>query len=219
MLTKRLLAGQGGITEVSHTDSGMDTGNKASYSFSSLSLGAANDNRYIIVAVHVTYATGDGVPTAVTVAGNSCTKIKQATFVGDYGATYHVSLWRVALTTGTTGTVAVTLPGGNTNYGCGVGVWRLIHEDGTLYDSAANAGDVGGSLSVDTPSGGALVAASIEEDGNQSTWTGANEDYDSVYNDYNSQRASGAHVDGTDGDTGVTVDASNGQAQVCCVWE
>ena len=154
---RRSTAGGSNISSLAYADYAEDSVDRSTYTFSSMGIGAADDDRFILVAVQgaENSVTTSYAPTSVTVGGQSATKLLNAG-VQDFDFNVY-SLWRAAVPTGTTGNVVVVWS--RTIYNCSVATLRLIHATGTVSDSDTTAGsdpETTGSLTL--PSGGVGLA-------------------------------------------------------------
>ena len=156
-----------GILSVNAADMGnLDESDLSSYTFSSLSIGAADPNRYVVVGI----TSRGAYPTAVTVGGLTATSA-----VEDHLAfpITSASLWYVLVTSGTTANVVVTMSAGAQR--CIVDVWTLITDGGTFAvndtnstnSSAANTYDFALTSANNSASLGAAVLAQPDCD---SSW-------------------------------------------------
>lgn len=153
------------------TANAVDMSNTDVYNFSSMALGAENATRIIIIG-----ATGRGTATtfsSVTVAGQSATSV-----IEEYSAENFVSLWQVALPTGTTGDVIVTFADPITR--AGIGVWALYNSNGTVYDTAfdSNSDPLQFTLNI-AANGGVAIGSVIDDDSSDSVlkWAGLTSDF------------------------------------------
>ncbi len=138
-----------------------DATNLTVYTFVAVALGVAHFNRRILVGV---YNVGGVKPTGITVDGIAATEVKdQAGFV---------TIYIVAVPTGTTGDIVVTYAGATTN--CSIGVWRL---DGVTSNTAHHtngqtvAAGSGFSFTLNIPSGGSAIALGFSA--STMTWSGS----------------------------------------------
>ena len=141
--------------------------------FASASLGAADTNRRIVVAV--SHLSNGGEVSGVTVDGAPGTLL-----VSDYvgsGTDPATSIWAASVPSGTTGDIVVSFDG-NT-FDISVGTYRLIKSAGTTaYDTDTSNATGAISMGVNTTVDGACLAISQRENGSSQTWTGVTEDYD-----------------------------------------
>lgn len=169
------------LLTVVYTGTASNTANAASYTFSSASIGAAANDRYIVVAVTDSGVTFVNAPTvsSVTVAGQACTKVAEAwpglTIV------QRVTLWitNSPVTTGTTASIVVTL--NSSAGGAAIGAWAVYGLTSTTpHDTLSVTGAAPLSGSIDHPEGGILIAAAgfYELTSGSVTWTNATEDFE-----------------------------------------
>lgn len=172
-----------------------------SYTFSSQSLGTAQGDRRIVVAVMGRKETSSGeAPTGVTVGGVSASLVVSQQASGDRNS---ASLWIAEVPSGSTGDIVVTFA--NTQQRCGVGWWAVYGlESSTATDTAATATS-GGSLNIDVEAGG--VAFGTANSGSASatfSWTGLTEDFDGAVGTSNGFM-SGASIESASASTPLSV--------------
>lgn len=166
---------------LSYTGTASNTANASSYTFSGASIGTAENDRYIVVAVTDSGSTFVNAPTvtAVTVAGQACTKVAEAW--PNYTSVQRITLWitNSPVTTGTTASIVVTL--GSTALGAAIAAWAVYGpSSATPYDTLLVTGAAPLSGSIDYPEGGVLIAAAgfHELTSGTVTWTNATEDFE-----------------------------------------
>lgn len=162
--------------------------------FSSVSLGAADPNRYIIVAVADSETSQANTPNvSVTVGGVAATVVvpRIPTEVPTDNIT-GIALAVAAVPTGTTGDIVIDWTGGSINR-AGIGVWRAVSSQDmtTLHDSDSNVVQnlgAGGSMNVnvDIPADGVAIAYGAGTSGNPSyfftiTGTGITQNFEGVF--------------------------------------
>lgn len=132
---------------ISYTSTSSSTNNQSNYTFNNMSIGSADANRVIAVAI---YAGLNGTATSVTIGGVSATKV-----VGVTGTV--AEIWWASVPTGTTATVAISLSGSAGR--CAVSAYRIIPGySSTPYSSNSTAGV---STSQNEITGGASVFLSV----------------------------------------------------------
>lgn len=163
-----IYAGSGpSITGFANTANVADTnGGTSPISFTSVAIGSAASDRYIFLMI-----TSFGRPTAVTVGGNSATKLLDNGF-----AIQNVQIWRVLVTSGTTATVTVTYDDGNPLFVM-VSVFTAYKASGAPAISASSSGRPTGSstlssINTSVPAGGFYLAGILAEQATQS-WSAA----------------------------------------------
>lgn len=193
-----------GVTpEAAYTDNGYTTSAGTSHTFSSMSIGAADTNRYVIVGIGCFDLSNQGTtysPTSLTVGGISATKIAGGVSGVDSGFTTGCSLWRAAVPTGTTATVIAYWD--DTISRCQVTTYRLIHSNGTPEDTDAQVSTTANfvTLTLTTPNVG--IAYSAIRDNNAGTdvaWSGTAspvEDFEQTET-YNAYAGASFITDGT----------------------
>ena len=174
--------------QITLTDNSISTAFQSSYTFSSQSLGAEDDGRYIIVA----FGSQESTATAVTVAGVSATKLVDAPDAG--AADENASLWIAAVPTGTTGDIVVTLDSNSTC--CGIGVWRKTGGDAIashLYAVDDESGTPSEDLNI--PADGGAICYGFQRTNTtttRGTVTGLTEDFDEEV-----EAANSVHIGGS----------------------
>ncbi|MBN9497866.1 MAG: hypothetical protein J0H39_14005 [Alphaproteobacteria bacterium] len=157
------------VTNVAH-----DTQNTAltTYTFSSLSLGAADATRRIVVAIAGQRLGSPAEVSSVTVAGISASRVKvQQTGNGN---DHTVELWAAAVPTGTSGNVVVTFNTGHLR--CSVSVFRLLDAAATAHaTSSATNSSAAVSAAIDIPADGVAIAAAYDNGNTTYTWTNLTE--------------------------------------------
>lgn len=169
------------VISKSLTDSAVDSTDTTAYTFAGKSIGAADSNRRIIIAVAGSSVTAGRTISSVTVGGLTATGDVTATSTG-FGTNIS-ALYRVVVPTGTTADVVVTFSGSMRH--CGISVYRLINA-GAVFNTATDI-TIGGSndlsASINIPGGGCAIGSVI---GNGSaavrtwTWTNLTEDVDAT---------------------------------------
>jgi hypothetical protein len=104
---------------------------QSTYTFNNVPIGAADDNRYVIIAVNGASVLSTGTIASVTVNGQAATIVYQATQSG-----YTVGYAGILLPTGTTATVVVTFNGGAGT--CGIGSYSALVTSTTPILTANN---------------------------------------------------------------------------------
>lgn len=195
--SKRAAAAGGGTitsTFVANTNS---TSDASSYTFSAASIGTAESNRIVVVAVWARSASSVSI-SSVTIGGVAATEI--VTALGTGTAFSRLSIYALNVTSGTTADIVV-----NCSAGCvraGIGVWRFSGQaspsttaHATTTDTTASSNALSGTINI--PAGGTAVAVSADGGGTTLTcvWTGATERYDTG-------------VEGVNGFTGASKDSA-----------
>ena len=209
------------VVALSQTDTDSSITNLTTYTFSSASFGAADADRYVIVAGGG-ITEGSRTVSSVTIGGVSAT-ISQQVQDG-----FPVSLAFIAIAavpTGTTGDVVVTFS--STMGEAAISVYRAVGIASiTAYDTGSDTTDPM-TTTIDIPAGGFAVAVSSVACGSLTTWTGLTEDVDFSYGDLcgaNTSFLSSASDTFVSAQTGLTVtsDLSAGEgldAMVVASWE
>ena len=173
-------AGVRGVMSFSNTDTASVVGfiTNTSYTFSALSLGDADTDRSIYIAV-IGGGPEAGVPpiSGLSVSGVSADLVTTNRIQGASSYSVQTDIWRASLPTGATGDVVVSFSGGN-KYGVTVSVYRVLGASNTLFDSAADqvtsSADI--NLSVNTPADGAVIACAISQNSTGPVFSGVTSD-------------------------------------------
>ena len=157
--------------EVSLTANAVDSGSATAYTFSSQALGAAADDRIIVVGGFSTNAVQ--TVSSVTIGGVSAVHVASATDSGGE----QCALWQAAVPSGTTGDVVWTW--GGAEVGMGIGVWRIVNAVPSAYDFSGVTGASALSSTLDIPANGVAIAYSGAASVNRTaTWSGLTEVFD-----------------------------------------
>lgn len=151
------------------------------HTFSSVAIGTAAVDRYVIVAVAIRKQNqaGQAGATAVTVAGTACTQIGSSV----QSDSNHLSLWRTnsPITSGTTANIAVTHV--ETYNNLGVAAWAVTGlQSVTPTDTDSTTTDAA-SVTSTVSAGGIIVAAAYSIGSSSAgthTWTGVTEGFDAL---------------------------------------
>jgi len=176
------------------------SGNGSSVTMTGAALSSAASDRYIVVGVtnrNPSFFGSTGAVSAVTVAGQSCTKV--ADIVGAGFNRVRSTLWITDLpvTSGTTGNVVVTFAGSN-DYG--IAIWAMYGPNSpTPYDTAAATG----TSTIDHPANGMLVAIGGSQGSSSmnTAWSGATEDFEGSMEGEEYSGASGGNLSNVAGQT------------------
>lgn len=159
----------GGVTYVNRYGSGVTA---SSYSFPDSDLGAPHASRDLLIQI-ATSGVQDATASAVTVAGIPATLVIDRKAAGTRLA--HVSLWKVRVPTGATGTIAVTMSTSVSR--CGVSILRGT--DVVVSDTAAagvNAASATAAIDAGTE-GHKVFGLAIGHGSGPFTWTGGSRIY------------------------------------------
>ena len=187
--------GGGGAATFTYRTHDTDISNSSSYTFSSQSIGAADSNREVVVALMMR-ASGTVTVSSVTIGGVSATQDATASNLVSSNTTL-VAFYRAAVPTGTTADVVVNLSAGAVR--CFIGVWTTdasVSVDGT--DSSQAEDDT---VTCTSSTGGTLLWAAYNDDtANYSFSTGATQRFttgvlESVEGYGADQASSGASTD------------------------
>lgn len=181
-------------TSMSFLQGSMSISDSTAYTFSSQSLGSADINRWIVVCASGTRNAARTL-SSLTIGGVSATKIVQAESSTLY---FHTSIWVAQVPTGTTGDIVITWD--NTMGRCGYSAYRLITETAptTAYDTQTDltltSSDL--SVSISRPSGGVIIASTVNNSSSATsvTWAGTSEDYDANWSEATTQGMSSSSI-------------------------
>ena len=188
----------------SNTMNNYGTGNASTFTFSSASIGDADDSRIVVIAVTVGWNGTVQTVSGVTVAGVSATQ--QAAATEGASENFRAEIWSIAVASGTTADIIVTLSGatGN-NRGCAVSVYRLVGDVAVAPDDTGTDDRSSGTLSttVDAVEDGYIIGAAVQFYSDACTWTGLTEVKDVVTTNVTHSSASAAPTS----DSTLTVEA------------
>lgn len=156
-----------------------ETVTRTTFTFTNMSLGTPDPNRYIIVAIHARHGSGTGPQmTAASIAGVALTKLAEHRDTS--GNLSISSLWGAYIPTGTTGTLTVTFSASiNRCMGRVFSVFNIT----SLSPFATKLGQSGNvsPLNLDIPVAANSILIATAHNNNSSsttTWTGVDEQYD-----------------------------------------
>jgi hypothetical protein len=181
------------------------------FTFNNISIGAEDPNRYVVLAIHM-FTNGVSSISNVTVNGTSTTSV--VSLVQNSRSFAQIRLLYVPV--GTTADVAVLV--GAPSDTCGVGVYRLITNNPTPFDtrSAAGTSTTRGTRTVSLGMGGRALGVKMVYNGGSSTWTGLDENYDVDMR--TGEWASSAHVNNYSGSSPLTVSVTDAHPLVTASW-
>jgi hypothetical protein len=170
-----------------------DAANRTTYTFSSVSLGAADSSRKIVMAFGV---TSPAAATSVTCGGVTASLV--ASVQTGNRDTY---IYQAAVPIGTTGDIVATWASDANN--CSIGTWRVVNAESSIHDSDTDYTNSTRSLvtSINIPAGGCCIAVTVGVIGSSMTYTNLTERYDSALEDQHS----GASDDFSTLQTGLAV--------------
>jgi hypothetical protein len=143
-------------------------GSTSPFTFSSLAIGTAAANRYVIVGI-----AGTATPSAVasvTIGGVTATPVVSQV-AGNSVAAIYIAL----VPTGTTATIVVTFTGATQK--CSIGVWSATGISATPVGTASSTANPA-SLALTTVKGGFAVAHMQVDSTGSYTWTNATKEYE-----------------------------------------
>ncbi len=173
--------GQANFEYITAATSGTDT---ATYTFASTAVGTAHADRevFVLVAVRAQHTSGLGalLVNSVTIGGNTATLVGSTFVQIDESASHRLLLYRIALPTGTTSTIAVNL--NRAALRCGIAVYRVVKLDNfTLVDVQTSTSDPP-AVTVNKGNGFAIGGATFFVGGGTPSvsWSGLTEDWDTA---------------------------------------
>lgn len=206
------------VTPIVYLSNASDTTTQTTFTFSSVGLGAAASDRYIIVSVAARKAGTGGTISSVTVGGETATIITQITNSGDSNS--HVAGLAIAhVTSGTTGDIVVTM---NTDHlRMAIGVWRAVSLSSPTPHDYGSSTATNPTYDIDVLAGGFVVGMASTSNTSTFSWTGIDEDFDTSPHTFLAH--SGAHTIFDTEQTNLTVTAtpstSANPAGVFASWE
>ncbi len=165
------IAGARRAIEITHTATDYNAAGSTSHTFSGVSIGTANANRDVIVAVGYDYATTP----SLTVEINGVTAPLISGTRANAGV-YYAELHRLTVTSGTTATITLTA---GASIIPAISVWSVLYARPTEHDTAISSTD-DPSLSIDTRARGAVLAFAFSAGTSLTgfTWTNLTESFD-----------------------------------------
>lgn len=174
------------------------------YSSSAIAIGAADTERYVLVAV-VLWATNATI-SSVTIGGISATAVGTLASFLSGGNHNKIQFYIAKVPTGTTAVVVVTTS--ITIDRLGILAWRLMGLQSVTPVDEAEAGNADPmTAAIDAPGGGAIFGAAMVPLGTTFTWTNLTEDVDAVQMGASNRIMSGAHTEYASGSANVSVTA------------
>jgi len=161
------------IPSISYLDKYTDSSDLTEYTFSDISLGSPNSDRYIVVSAFSRKAGATFTLSSITIGGVSATITKQVTNTITNSDAVAIAIANVP--EGTTGNIVVTWS--TEVLRCAIGVWRITGLDSvTALDSdssVANAPTCNLNVGIGPVIGAAMTAATTT-----TSWTNLTENYD-----------------------------------------
>lgn len=156
----------------SFTASAKDSTGQTTYTFSSVSVGTAADNRQVVVGVHSILGSPGITINSVTIGGISASRVvKQESGSGGRVAEF----WKASVPAGTTGNIVVTASAAM--LACSIGVWAVYGASTATFDTdGSNVNPASVTLSV--PTGGIALGFGVSNASSTATWTNLTEDLD-----------------------------------------
>lgn len=186
------------------------TADTNTYTFSSVSLGTAQADRYIIVTACSRKAGATFTLSGITIGGVSATIVRQVTRTVTNSNSQAIVIANVP--TGTTGDIVVTWS--TTVLRCAVGVWSATNlASATAHDSATSTATAP-TYNIDVPAGGFVIAAALTAAATTTTWTEATEKFDATLESFVTY--TGASKEYETAQTDKTITATFGTATETC---
>ena len=178
--------------------------NATNYTFAATDIGTAAANRKVIVAAWAdSSAATPRTHNSLTIGGVSANLVTSVTDIGT--AACITSLWELDVASGSTADIVLSTSGGNVR--CGIAVWAAYGcAQSSARDTATSVADPA-DLSVDTLSGGFVVAFAGATGGSapSNSWTGLTERSDQTIE---SGGVSAADSSGLSASTPLTISAN-----------
>lgn len=154
--------------DITNTANTTSTTNTSSYSFASVSLGDAANDRWIVVAISAYSGSVSAIPTSATIGGVS------ATVLGAVNNSNVVTAIAYAkVTTGATGTIAFTLTSGEN---AAISVYRVVGSTNISNPAAVSYTTTGTKTAISCGFGSVLVSAcraGSNDTAVSASWTGS----------------------------------------------
>ncbi|NKB58988.1 MAG: hypothetical protein GKS00_21895 [Alphaproteobacteria bacterium] len=204
---------------ISFREISVDETNLSAYTFSSQDLGPADATRHIVIGAAWRRNSISPTLTGITVGGVSCTIADGSKLDGTISG---CALGIVAVPTGTTGDVVITLS--NTCSGCGISVWALTNLDSATPVGTSEASSTTTDLALpalSTEAQGVALFVAVSEDNNLTfTWVNPTKDFQSVIESGGGTTFSGANMqtDGTNVSENVQSTGSSVKYAVAASW-
>lgn len=185
-----------------------------SHTFTSVAIGTAAADRYVIVAVACRGGASQADVSSVTVAGVSCTQIGSDVNAG--ASNSHLSLWltNTVIASGATANIVVTMAAPYPQ-GVAVATWAVAGLQSTTPTDTDSTTTDAASVSSSAQAGGILVAAAFSVDAMSSathTWTGVTENFDGRSVTASSSMSGGSLAVAVTGNVSVSCDSTGGLA-------
>jgi hypothetical protein len=204
---------------MSYQVTGNGYGSHSSKSWTGVSFGAAEANRYIIVIVQ-SDGTGNASHTSVTIGGVAATQVVQQAA----NTTQPISIW-IAQPSGTSGTIVTNYSGAQ--LGSSIMVYRMTNPSSATPYHTAGASGVSGvvTMNLNVPSGGVGIAGVSEHSTSPvpgtKTWSGVTKDVEVNVWDYADISAARGGTPGTTQQITATSSITNpyfGYVGVSATW-
>lgn len=183
---------------VTQTDIWTSTSRPSTHTASGLNIGAAAADRHIVVACVTDRSSGNGDVASATIGGVTATV--ETSVSNNTSERAGSAVFWAAVPTGTTATIVVNIPGASSYLG--MVVYSVTGGVFPPEDAASDIqnGKTSTSVTLNTLSGGAIIAVSIDRQSSATpSWSGATADVTDTTNSgvYESAVASGFGADGS----------------------
>lgn len=163
------------------------TSSGTKHSFTSVSIGAADSGRYVVVCANASWNGVIGTFTGITINGVTASQILTASGVNAGVENARADQWIALVPAGTSVTIDANLSNAiGSNRAVQISVWRVVNPSNGATPYASNSDSDNGTttpaltLDVNTVNGGGVIAnVCANAVGGSTTWTGASEVVDS----------------------------------------
>ena len=166
---------------VTYTDAKSDNVGGASTTFSSVAIGTASSDRYVVAVATVRSAGTSDITMTCTIGGVSATSA--ATVASLTSSAHRQNIFIAAVPTGTTGNVVLTFS--RSAIRSMISVFAVTGIDGLTASATATSTASPGSGTITIPAGGIAIAGSYNILGGAYTWSNLTERHDDVFNTNN----------------------------------
>lgn len=166
---------------VTYTDAKSDNVGGSSTTFSSVTIGTASSDRYVVVVATVRTSGISDITMTCTIAGVSATSV--ATVASLTASAHRQNIFIAAVPTGTTGNVVLTFS--RSSIRSMISVFAVTGIDGLTASATATSTASPGSGTITIPAGGIAIAGSYNILGGAYTWSNLTEQHYSVFNTNN----------------------------------
>ena len=162
---------------VTYTDAKSDNVGGSPITFSSVAIGTASSDRYVVVVATVRTSGTSDITMTCTIGGVSATSV--ATVASLTSSAHRQNIFIAAVPTGTTGNVVLTFS--RASIRSMISVFAVTGIDGLTASATATSTASPGSGTITIPAGGIAIAGSYNILGGAYTWSNLTERHDSVF--------------------------------------